>query len=183
MNHPPLSVLVAHCRAKNNIPVFNGDLLCFDPGETTGWCRWECTADMPGMVECGQLQTKEVTQFVDEAYGLILAKRPTFVVYETYRVYKWLFERHAFSDIPTLRMVGALQALLHIEKIPSHGQTAQHPKNFVTDNKLEAWGLKQMHKNRHAGDSIRHGVYWLCFGERGDPNAKPSMEDAENSNG
>jgi hypothetical protein len=180
MDHPPLSVLIAHARKLNNQPIFSGDLLCIDPGETTGYSRFECSAGFMACVEQGQLVTPTVQKFTDEFRSLIIAKRPTFVVYEEYRVYPWLLKQHGFSDIPTLRMVGAIQAIVHIEGIQAHGQIAMHPKNFVTNIKLKAWGLDETHANRHAADSKRHGIYWLCFGNAGDPNAKPEIEGQEN---
>lgn len=136
--------------------VFPPKLLCLDPGETTGWSLFE--NGVP--TRAGQVKTIEDWFVIMELFD---TTQPTHVIYENYRVYANKFDRHAFSEVYTLRLIGAIEFMCSVlYKIPYTNQMAVQAKGFVTDDKLKQWGYYNMGP-KHARDSLRHGIYYLLF--------------------
>lgn len=132
-------------------------LLCLDPGETTGWAMFENGE----LVDSGQALTK-VNGWTEIA-NLFTQQQPTHVIYENYRVYEHKLSRHSNSEVYTLRLVGVIEFICDVlYGIPFDNQMAHQAKGFVTDEKLQAWGMYQRGQ-KHARDAIRHGVYYLLF--------------------
>lgn len=131
-------------------------LLCLDPGETTGYALFE--NGKPTVVE--QARTVDNWLVIGRLFANI---GPTMVIYENYRVYEHKLQRHANSEVFTLRLVGVIEYLCDvIHVIPRYNQMAHQAKGFVTDDKLKAWNFYQPAK-RHGRDAIRHGCYFLLF--------------------
>lgn len=131
-------------------------LLCLDPGETTGWALYEHGK----LTSAGQVATKDSWNIISDLFE---EKNPTHVVYENYRVYSHKLDRHAFSEVYTLRLIGVIEFLCDVVyRIPYDNQMAQQAKGFVTDEKLKHWGYYNMGP-KHARDAMRHGVYYLLF--------------------
>lgn len=132
-------------------------LLCLDPGETTGWSVFQDGK----LVDAGQAKTFENGWW--EIHNLFKTACPTMVIYENYRVYDHKLQRHANSEVYTLRLIGVIEYLCEIVfRIPYYNQMAHQAKGFVTDDKLKQWGM-YMIGLKHARDSIRHGAYFLLF--------------------
>ncbi|MNB67157.1 hypothetical protein D3C75_136420 [compost metagenome] len=132
-------------------------LLSLDPGETTGWSLFEHGK----LIEAGQAKTFEGGW--QEIHDLFEYVGATMVIYENYRVYEHKLSRHANSEVYTLRLVGVIEYLCEIQhKIPHFNQMAHQAKGFVTDEKLKAWNMYKTGQ-KHARDSIRHGIYFLLF--------------------
>jgi hypothetical protein len=113
------------------------------------------------LVECDQAKTMAVGWH--EIHGLFEYTHPTMVIYENYRVYEHKLSRHANSEVYTLRLVGVIEYLCEVQhNIPFYNQMAHQAKGFVTDEKLKAWNMYQTGQ-KHARDSIRHGIYFLLF--------------------
>lgn len=161
-------------RQARGLKPFEGRLLALDPGETTGWCIWDC---IPGandtMIACGQLDTWPIENQVKNFRALLNQYNPTQIVYEQYRVYEWKSDSHAWSDVPTLRIIGSIETFLLLNGIAYSHQTPQVAKHFVTDDKLKGWGLYERGQ-RHSRDAMRHATYFLCFGLQGHNNRQPS---------
>lgn len=136
-----------------------GVLLALDPGETTGYAVFK----EGQLKDQGQIKTWPMVECVQNIAHLIDVHKPTRVVYESYQVYEWKTEDHSWSQIPTVQVIGCLQTLLILNDIPYWTQTAQIAKQFVTDQRLEDWGM-WFRGIRHARDAIRHGTYFLLFG-------------------
>jgi len=135
-------------------------LLCFDPGETTGWALF-----LNGkLVEKGQIVTKDLVVAYTELTKLFQTKLPTHVTIEEYRVYAWKAANHTWSQVHTARIIGML-FYLHFTFVgpgsKPHLELAQGPKNFVTDSKLKKWNM--YYSGKHSRDAIRHGLYYLLF--------------------
>lgn len=156
------------CQSVNKtkkIKPFEGRLLAFDPGETTGWSFFQANADQSiRMTHCGQEKTWPQSDMVKGITKLIDTYEPTAIVYELYAVYEWKAESHSWSQVPTLHIIGCIETLCIQRGIPFYTQTAQIAKNFCTDKHLELWGLYQKGQ-KHARDSIRHGTFFLLFGQ------------------
>lgn len=140
-------------------------LLCLDPGKTTGWCLFE----KGKLTKWGQVDNCYDEQNIDVSGLLQLFKDvdPDFILYEDYRVYSNKLDRHAFSPVMTVRIIGAIETYCQMNNIKNHKQMATTAKNFCTDSKLEAWGFWQKGM-RHARDAIRHGCYFLLFFKKGE---------------
>lgn len=152
-------------KAKKVVP-FKGRLLALDPGETTGWSMFSATAEKVSLTEQGQICTWPQKDMVENLTKLIDHHQPDLIVHEVYAVYEWKADSHSWSQVPTLHVIGCLETLCHQKGIPYLWQTAQIAKNFCTDDRLKEWGF-YIKGQRHARDSIRHGTYYLMFGQSG----------------
>lgn len=145
----------------SGVPVYSGTLLSLDPGHTTGYAIFK---DLE-LIESGQLDTKEQEEWINTLKPLFQKHRYTEVVFEDYRVYKWRVQQHAHSELHTSKLIGAIQAVCLYEGLTYHKQPASVAKDFCNDQKLREWGF-YVEGQRHARDAIRHGCYFIMFGEK-----------------
>lgn len=145
---------------------FTGQLLALDPGETTGYCLVNASHDTIHITHQDQIKTWiNGKPAIEGLQRLINAPALKHIVYERYGVYSWKTDQHSWSDVPTLQVIGCIKTLAMLNgNIPYHEQTAQIAKQFVTDDKLQAWGYDPKGK-RHARDATRHALYYLLFGK------------------
>ena len=148
---------------------FEGTLLCFDPGHTTGFAIFR---DLE-LITCGQLDTDDLEKATHKFMDITRKYKPDMIVYESYRVYKWRAKHHAGSEVLTAQIIGSIQTVCHLKNIEYTTQPAHIGKAFCTDAKLKKWGYWQSGM-RHARDAIRHGCYYLLFGAVRDPNNTPT---------
>lgn len=158
--------------------VYQGDLskvpqrlLCLDPGETTGWCLFE----QGKLTKWGQIETVLANGQLNWPIltELFFDTVPTHVVCENYRVYSHKLDRHSFSEVPTLRIIGGIDYLCMMwvdddmkpARIPIAYQMAVQAKGFATDDRLKDWDFWQPNM-KHARDAIRHGIYYLIITNR-----------------
>lgn len=148
---------------------FRGNLLCFDPGETTGWALFRSTASQIWLDQVGQIATwdKAKNELDIQPLLTVFSCSPTIAVFESYQVYDWKKDEHAWSQIPTVQVIGSIKTICQLRAVPFHGQTAQNAKQFMTDRKLQQWGFYR-EGLRHARDAIRHGAFFLMFGPKND---------------
>jgi DNA-directed RNA polymerase specialized sigma subunit len=153
--------LLERIRGGHNIPQ---RLLCLDPGKTTGWCLFENGK----LTRWGQVPECYDDKNIDVAGLTTLFNdvQPDFVLYEDYRVYSNKLDRHSYSPVMTVRLLGLIETYCQMNNIPTHKQMATTAKNFCTDAKLQQWGFWQTGM-RHARDAIRHGCYFLLFYKKG----------------
>lgn len=154
-------MLTAVHKTKGVIP-FKGTLIAFDPGETTGYSVWQSGERGAILVEQGQIKTWPMEDAVHNVGLLYERFRPEHVVHEMYAVYEWKTDDHAWSQIPTVQVIGCMITLCILNAISYTSQTAQVAKNWSTDSKLETWGY-YLKGQRHARDAVRHGTYYLLF--------------------
>lgn len=131
-----------------------------DPGETTGVCVFTGVS----MTTVGQISTGQMPLAASRLREFILGHDPDVVVIEDYRVYKWKADQHAWAELHTPKLIGALHYICHIMKIPVVFQSAQVGKGFCTDDRLKEWGFYQI-SQRHGNDAVRHAAHWLMFGK------------------
>lgn len=159
--------LLKKARAKRGSLPFTGCLLSLDPGETTGWAKF----NNGELQVCGQFGPGSVRSTFLTLGGLLNEIAPDLVVCEAYRIYEWKRDQHSWSDLFTVRLIGAIEFLCAYNDIPVVFQMASTGKGFCTDKKLKEWGY--YYKGlRHARDAIRHGCYWLLFGKEEDLELK-----------
>lgn len=140
-------------------------LLVFDPGKTTGWSLFENgrLTKFGHVEECFDDKNIDSTKII----SLCEEIQPDFILYEDYKVYSHKLERHTFSSVFTLRLIGVIETYAQMKNIPTHKQMATTAKNFATDEKLKRWGFWQQGM-KHARDAIRHGCYFLLFYKKGE---------------
>lgn len=144
---------------------FFGDVLAFDPGETTGICHAHVYPDRTEIITQNQIKSWPLEEAVKTFSWELKRACPKLVVFERYGVYSWKTQQHTNSDVPTLQVIGCLKTLCIQHSIPYIQQTAQIAKQFVTDDKLQKWGFDPKGK-RHARDATRHACYFLLFGNK-----------------
>jgi hypothetical protein len=151
------------CNESKQVKPFKGQLLSVDPGQTTGFALWLCTDSQVILQAAGQLHTPDVDHLHHNYSVAFKADRPDHMVYERYAVYSWKTDQHANSDVPTLRIIGALELLAIQQNITRSQQTAQVAKAFCTDDFLKRYSM-YLPGLKHARDAIRHGAYYIMFG-------------------
>ncbi len=131
-------------------------LLSFDPGETTGFARFQDGH----LTWHEELKTPTVHDAAPILASLItpLCK----VVVENYQVYKWRQKQHVGDTLHTPRIIGCIETLCALQGHKPAKQTAQNAKGFVTDEKLKAWGM-YVKGQPHARDAIRHAAFYILF--------------------
>ena len=142
-------------------------LLSLDPGETTGYAIWSVTPDIVNLVEAGQEITwpmDEATKVFQKMIGAVPKETPLIIVHEAYNVYAHKLQQHTHSNVPTLRVIGSIETFASMARRPVFTQTAQVAKAFCTDSNLLSWGFYAKGK-KHARDAIRHGAYFVLFGQ------------------
>ena len=140
---------------------FKESLLVFDPGETTGLAFFVG----PKVVFANQVATPSPAKFWTQFDILVQHLPPDRIIYENYRVYGWKRDEHAWAELHTPKLIGAIEVLASVYGIPVVSQMAHQPKQFCNDDKLEEWGLYAPGL-RHGRDAIRHGCYYLMFGQK-----------------
>lgn len=138
-------------------------LLCFDPGETSGWAFFQ-GCDLEAW---GQIPTKEAGDSVTNYGNIIKQCNPQHIVIEDYRVYRNKAQEHINAELITPRNIGIIETLgLQQDPImPIGKQMASMAKQFVTDKRLKSWGYF-VEGAPHARDAIRHGCYYLVFSKQ-----------------
>ena len=152
----------ALAKALTNQPIgslrqqYMSPLLAIDPGETTGIAIWE---PVERRILLGQLITKDVGIGFDGVH--VLASQVSHVRYEDYRVYGHMTEQHAFQNLHTAQMIGAIKVACHLAQVQHSTCLAMHAKAFWTDSKLKMCNLYSPGM-KHARDAERHLLRYMC---------------------
>lgn len=147
--------------------------LCVDPGETTGWSIW----DGRELVLAGQTT---LWRFIDAVDAWLMATGSRDLAYdvfggeevveggdlsalivEDWKLYPWKLEDLAWDSCRTARGIGALELLARQHGIPLRLQGASI-KSAAKAAGAEAFYVTPQDENRHANDSIQHGVFYLA---------------------
>lgn len=145
--------------------------LCVDPGESTGWSLWRG----PNLIDAGTTelwamgQSVFVAMFRPEEADLIgdeLAIKfqgITKIVCEDWRLYPWEVEAGNldWDQCRTARLIGALTLIAQQANLQWFLQPAKIKEHAMAAGAKHLF-LKPLHENRHANDSIMHGVYHLA---------------------
>lgn len=152
--------------------VYQGRLLCLDPGHTTGWALFEGLE----LKEFGQLDTPEVNGVLIPMMEFFKAREPlNDLIYEDYRVYGWRAKHHAFSELHTAKLIGVIEAVAQsIVGLNIYKQMASVAKQWAKDEFLKEWGFfQQTVGQKHARDAVRHGCYFVSFGGKDKWHERP----------
>lgn len=138
-----------------------GITVAVDPGGTTGVAIFKDGVFYRGYQADTDLVYEKAPVFIRD----ILLLCPDRIVCEIYRVYAWKTDTHAWNDMHTSRLIGAIEVRASESNVPMFMQSAQQAKNFATDERLHKWGLWQ-EGLKHERDAIRHGIFWSIFGPK-----------------
>ena len=163
----PFQELVTTIRGQKSLALYKGYLICYDPGETTGYAIFRGCK----LLDYGQYETKDLSQSWPVIYKQVecytkQAQRenlPIRSIIEDYRIYGWKADSHKWEELHTAKLIGMLIAALTQHGTTYQMQMAQIGKGFCTDDKLRLWGMYKPGM-RHARDAIRHGTHFLLFG-------------------
>ena len=133
-------------------------VMALDPGETTGIAIFKDNT----LFFANQLNTSNNELSMANLESAINIHKPNIIVYEDYVVYGWKSKSHSWAELHTPKLIGMIEALASIHRIPTYKQLAQQPKSFCTDEKLKSWNMYAKGQ-KHARDAIRHGTYYLAF--------------------
>jgi hypothetical protein len=143
--------------------------LCVDPGETTGYSVWDADgallwADQMPMWKFADavyswaqhsIWPKELGGDDDEGNPNVLNA----IICEQWQLYPWELENLAWDECRTARVIGALTLITRQFGIQLHIQGADIKEGAVQAG-AESLFLEPVHENRHANDSIMHGVFY-----------------------
>lgn len=153
--------------------------LCVDPGETTGYSVWKdgemILADQAPMWEFIDMVDMTLRGPSSEAVarpgcghiGLFTPEGEPVVleamVMEDWQLYPWVIRQGGldFDKCRTARAIGALTLLCRQHGVKLIFQGADIKKGAQAAG-AEALYLEPVHENRHANDSIQHGVFYLA---------------------
>lgn len=141
--------------------------LCVDPGETTGWSIWRDKK----LVAAGQTDLWGFIDAVDAwLTGMLTEEMPLYdfsdhtlgaIVCEDWSLYPWMLDKLAWDKCRTARGIGALELLARQHGISITLQGADI-KDAAQAAGAEELYLTPAHENRHANDSIQHGVFYTA---------------------
>jgi hypothetical protein len=166
---PEFAAFLEQVHRQHNIDhnCINQPMIALDPGETTGVAIFNGDTT----ITVYQKETKEVgpsfVWFLDLLEGGPKFPNLTMDVFahircEDYRIYEWKSADHSWSQVHTLRWIGAIMAAAHWTSTPLSFCMAQHAKKFWTDEKLKHFGLYPTGL-RHGKDALRHLLYYLLY--------------------
>lgn len=163
----------AHRQHNIDHNAINEPMIALDPGETTGVAVF----DGDTTITVYQRETKDIGQSFEWFHNLLEAgtismEKATLGVFahircEDYRIYEWKSADHSWSQVHTLRWIGAIIAAAHWNSTPLSFCMAQHAKKFWTDEKLKHFGLYPTGL-RHGKDALRHLLYYLLYPTKAD---------------
>ncbi len=141
-------------------------VLAFDPGETTGFARfedgyltWSEQLNTPTVMSSATMLNRLITAGPYGQDGRYILPE---VVVENYQVFKWRAKQHVGDTLHTPRMIGCIETICALKNISLTKQTPQNAKTFVTDDKMKAWNM-YVPGQPHARDAIRHGIFYVLF--------------------
>ncbi len=150
--------LLQQRKGTNKVPSV---LIALDPGETTGVAVFK--EGVLSLVD--QIAQREFDLAIKEMASLISTTEPTIAIIEDYKVYSHKADAHKWSKLHTPRLIGGIQALCILHEVPYRMQMAS-AKSFCNDERLKDWRMYQVGKP-HATDAVRHGLYFILFGGKG----------------
>lgn len=127
------------------------EIVSFDPGDLTGWARWDVNGDL---LAKGILNFDELLWFLaDEPTGAVQV-----VVYERFRLQRARAVRQSGSSLIASQVIGAIKLFALQQKIPAIGQEIE-----ARDLAAMHTGIKRPsdHKTGHDIDAVLHGCYYL----------------------
>jgi hypothetical protein len=148
--------------------------LCVDPGETTGFSIWDADGKLIFAEQLPMWKFIDfVLQWVED--GLIpralagdeidhLDHDLAAMIVEEWQLYPWELQNLAWDKCRTARAIGALTLICRHFGVELIFQGADIKKGAQAAG-AEALYLEPVHENRHANDSIQHGVFYQAVNE------------------
>ncbi len=125
-------------------------LISIDPGGTTGWAQFELSDG--GVVNFDEVKGKE--QFFD----WLTEQNPKIIVCEDFHLFPNKAQAQIWSDMETVRIIGAIEYFCRINKIEF---VLQKPNVKSIAYMWAGIKVPKNHAATHKTDAYVHGVYYL----------------------
>ena len=135
-------------------------IFSFDPGRTTGYCSIDVQDDGKdfSVVRCGEIEWSER---MPALHGILYdSLMPTYVVIESFRLFPHKARAQIGSQFPSARVIGAIEAMVHLLGIGEENIKFQEPGDIVKVVVPER-DLLYVAGSPHKVDAYRHAR--LCF--------------------
>jgi hypothetical protein len=138
-------------------------IIAIDPGEMTGACIYHADPDMRMFIPFQK--NTSIIEWAADFLDHLLQPSNCIVVIESYRIYAWRANEHKWASLLTPRIIGGVETLCRLRKIPLVEQSAQQGKAFMKgDERLKEWGLHTPGRP-HQNDATKHLCNLLLFGD------------------
>lgn len=125
--------------------------LAFDPGQTTGWCKFDNNGEA---VEWGQDNFTELMDHCNE-----WAKEEwDVIIYEDFKLFKHKARQQSGSRMPASQAIGIIKTLIHNTKAIAIVQDSSIKPIAEKWTNMKAPGD---HSQSHWVDAFNHGAFWL----------------------
>lgn len=125
--------------------------IALDPGETTGWAKFDEQGECIGF---GQFTQAEQTKWLNDS----ITSEVLCVIVEDYKNYAWQKQKK-WSRNQTSKNIGAIEMICELRGVPYYLQPAN-----VKSIGYKWAGLGEApsaHHISHQFDAVAHGTYWL----------------------
>lgn len=130
------------------------NVLCLDPGGTTGFCKAEILGSKV-ILTVGQSKFNEKSLWIN-----IKWTKPHIIVYEDF---EYRNRARTGLDLTPVRLIGVIRLYAQTESVELYSQQASTGKAYYTDEKLKS--LKVYKRGvPHGTDALRHFLQWFTFG-------------------
>ena len=125
--------------------------LSFDPGQTTGWCKFD---DLGNATQWGQASFEELMDLCKEWEK----EKWTAIIYEDFILFSKKARQQAGSRMPASQAIGIIKTLIH-----ATGATAIRQSSDIKSGaeKLTQMKAPSNHAESHWVDAFNHGAYYL----------------------
>lgn len=132
----------------------NRSILCFDPGNSTGWCF----IDRENYFSCGTIG--ESHQWVAEKIFIL---HPDIIVYETFALYPSMAKSLAWNSFYPCEVIGVIKYLAAVKGIELVGQNPSVKKYAgPLPEKFFRYLIEYNEpKTEHCKDATQHLCYYL----------------------
>lgn len=127
--------------------------LAIDPGDTTGWATFRVDGSA---ITYGQWTGKEAVY--DNLVQMLHDEPIQLIILEDFRLYPWKSMEQAWSQLNTVRIIGAIECICTLRKL----------KYVLQSTSVKPLGYRyagiqppKNHKESHGPDAYVHGVYYL----------------------
>jgi len=128
--------------------------LSLDPGNSTGWATFR---ENGSAIEFGTVKGK--VNFYDLLSNMQTSEPEwTHIICENYKLYPWKSTEQAWSQLDTVRIIGALEMFAHDHLLDL---TFQDPSVKTIAYKWAGLAVPKQKAQTHETDAYVHGIYYL----------------------
>ena len=136
-------------------------VICFDPGNHTGWCARNCVGEVYGGTIFNQDFAKDA-RAIEKLFDLFV---PDTIVFETFHLYPGAAKHLAHNDFYTVQLIGVIKYIALIRNIETIEQAPSVKK--YSGGLDERWKIlrRDVAFTEHVKDAYLHLKYFERFNE------------------